>query len=646
MALKEYATIKGQASTSFMSSLSAQVQEVHLKIYEEFDNPIEKGYNKEAYGMLQVEVQKALMAWPSASATNSTDVQLPRISIPKFDGELIKWRQFFDFFSCMVHETNMPTIKKMWYLKTALTGDAERATYPLGSGKLRDDFYGDDCLTGSNSIAESKQIADELNKILVPNGFKLRKWCSTTNNCYKEDIQLWETKLEWGDELPEDLQTEWKNYRDDLLTLDTVTIPRHIYDGKIPVTQELHTFVDASARAYGAAFYVRAKYKNNQVSVRLLYSKSRVAPKAQQTLPRLELCAAVLGAELSDKVRKDLSFDSSVTGYYWSDSMVVLSWINAAASTYHIFVANKIAKIQAITSQAQWRHVSSANNAADVLSRGILASKLGDHNLWFSGPLFLHGSSSQWTSTPDLKTSDLERRTKYISLQLSPTSTILTAELHQARIVILRTIQQVEFAAELSQLQRYRTEDKKNRLVSLSPILGNDGLIRVGGRLENSALPYESKHQILLPYNDPIVKMLLRETHEDDMHCGAQALRAIVRQQHWILNEKIMSRSIIHNCLKELETTIFTERAMDQIISQRSRRQVDFRFIPPRAPSFGGLWEAAVKSAKKLLLTTSSTASLKLNTLIVEVEAILNYRPITPISNDPTDMEGLTPGHL
>ncbi|XP_033244022.1 uncharacterized protein LOC117186833 [Drosophila miranda] len=130
------------------------------------------------------------------------------------------------------------------------------------------------------------------------------------------------------------------------------------------------------------------------------------------------------------------------------------------------------------------------------------------------------------------------------------TTTLCAEELTHARTIILRTIQQVEFTAELKQFQRYKTVDRKSSIISLSPFLGDDGLIRVGGRLEEALLPYNAKHPVLLPYNDPIVKMILRELHEENMHCGAQALRAIARQQYWIINDKTMARSIIHSCVR------------------------------------------------------------------------------------------------
>jgi len=77
--------------------------------------------------------------------------------------------------------------------------------------------------------------------------------------------------------------------------------------------------------------------------------------------------------------------------------------------------------------------------------------------------------------------------------------------------------------------------------------------------------------------------------------------------------------------------------------------QVEFVFIPPRSPHFGGLWEAAVKSAKHLFLRAVGNALLKedeVQTILVEVEAVLNSRPLVADSSNPNDGEAITPAHF
>jgi len=103
-----------------------------------------------------------------------------------------------------------------------------------------------------------------------------------------------------------------------------------------------------------------------------------------------------------------------------------------------------------------------------------------------------------------------------------------------------------------------------------------------------------------------------------------------------------------NNKLKELYILLNSKHHKAFVNKFAVEHRITWHFIPPVAPHFGGLWESSVKLFKhhfKRVVGESLFTFEELNTFVVEVEGILNSRPITSISSDPNDLLVLSPAH-
>ncbi|XP_063907426.1 uncharacterized protein LOC135125701 [Zophobas morio] len=401
--------------------------------------------------------------------------------------------------------------------------------------------------------------------------------------------QLWIAKLGWDEGLPDHLECQWINFMQTLSDLNDIVIPRCVLSGQVPVRTELHGFCDSSQLAYGACIFIKTIQKTGDIKVHLLTAKSRVAPIKTQTLPRLELCGAVLLAELTAQVRASLRCNISGE-FYYTDSTIVLSWLAATPSTWTTFVANRVSKIQSLTRVENWNHVSSSSNPADILSRGCSPKQLIDNQLWFNGPMLLREKVAHSTDlkvlinnfeveerrqavcskavvhNKDQSPSDLLLRYSSFSKLINVVAFCLrfynrvryrqgvngaltVKEIENSRNVIIKMVQQESFPEEFKCLIKGNALPKSSPLIKLNPFLDDNLLIRVGGRLVNANILFDKKFPLVIPKLHHITKLIVLQTHLRQLHAGPQATLAVIRQTYWPIGGRDIIRKILHECV-------------------------------------------------------------------------------------------------
>lgn len=131
--------------------------------------------------------------------------------------------------------------------------------------------------------------------------------------------QIWKAHFEWDDPLSHEFCEMWFNFRNDLIHIQQLQIPRWLGCTR-KSRVELHAFSDASLSAYSAAVYIRVIGPDDKIDVRLVSAKTKVAPiENKLSIPRLELSGAELVAKLINEISQVMNiFKSDLYG--WTDS--------------------------------------------------------------------------------------------------------------------------------------------------------------------------------------------------------------------------------------------------------------------------------------------------------------------------------------
>ena len=616
--------------------------------------------------------------------------------------------------------------------------------------------------------------------------------------------RLWEEGLGWDDPVPATLEQAWLEWRQELCLLVDKHIPRCYYPKTVKIAyRQLHGFSDASEGAYAGAVYFRFVDTTGCVHTSLVMAKTKVAPIKRLSIPRLELCGALLLAQLLHHCQAIFDLPTEDV-FAWTDSTIVLNWLVGNPRRFKTFVGSRVSLISDLVAPSRWSHVEGSNNPADCASRGLLPSELLSHGLWWNGPSWLRMGIHCWPKTATLMSNDpsdevneicsraavvrtepvfpLDRFSNFTRLKrvtawmlrfvsncqarqkklVRMSGPLTVRELNKAVTYWVSLSQFAHFAAEIVAVKSPASLPKSSTLLSLNPFLDEVGLLRVGGRQQNSKLTYDRQHLIILHGKHPVSKLLVHTEHLRLLHAGPLLVAASLGRHFYIMGGRKTVRSITRSCiicrrkslrpqpplmgqlpaervtpdmvfdrvgvdyagpiyvkygsvrkptlvkayvcvfvslsvkavhlelvsdltteafvaclrrfiarrgkpsliwsdhgsnfvgasrhLKELIEFLQQQQSQEVISNFCSAQNIVWKFIPGRAPHFGGLWEAAVKSFKKHLSCVVGEVKLtfeELTTVLAQIESCLNSRPLTalPCVED-GGVGALTPGHF
>jgi len=110
-------------------------------------------------------------------------------------------------------------------------------------------------------------------------------------------------------------------------------------------------------------------------------------------------------------------------------------------------------------------------------------------------------------------------------------------------------VQQISYAQEIRNVMEQQEVAASSSLKTLHPFIDKEGLLRVGGRLQQSMLPYQTMHQMILPANHHFTKLVVSAEHIRLHHAGPQLLIASLREKYWIPRMRNLVRTVMHQCL-------------------------------------------------------------------------------------------------
>ncbi|XP_062556676.1 uncharacterized protein LOC134221497 [Armigeres subalbatus] len=400
--------------------------------------------------------------------------------------------------------------------------------------------YMDDILTGADTLPKACQLQRDVTELLAKGCFGAHKWCANHSDIVQN--------------IPEELRGNSFEVTDDnsKTMVKTLGVAWNPIQDWFSVSVPDYDDMDGLTRR------------------RLLSQLAKIFDPLGFFGPVITTAKLILrevgdvGSDVGSKWRRfriEMKMLQQVQLPRW------ISWNNSLKLELHGFADASDSAYGACL----WKYIPTNENPADLISRGEHPKKLIESNIWWNGPSMLNCLSVAEKAEeaemldeelPELRsgvvltaTAPVERLsifdkvssflkivrsmaylTRFLNYIMSKKKNVikgsLTAdEISKSILLIVRLIQQETFKPEILALMS--GENTKHRLNGLKAFIDpEDGILRVGGRLKRAFIPYDSRHQMLLPSTHPVTEALIQYLHLENSHIGQKGLLAIVRQRY------------------------------------------------------------------------------------------------------------------
>ncbi|XP_043218664.1 uncharacterized protein LOC122379997 [Amphibalanus amphitrite] len=380
----------------------------------------------------------------------------------------------------------------------------------------------------------------------------------------------------WDEPVPTQCRSEWIAFFNDMFKIEDLRFPRCIRPPGAIGEPTLIIFSDASSQAYGACAYVHWQMEAQRHKAFLISAKSKLTPIRQLSIPRLELCAAIVGCRLGETIQKEMTYRFNAVVYV-VDSIIVRSQIQKESYGFGTFVATRIAEIQEKTSPCQWWWISSCNNPADMVTRPSKPEELAVETTWQNGPSFLRGPKETWPISQKPYENELPDRIVVGMTTVTPLSDpdicndikisnfssfdkllrVTARVIRSAEDRSFKNIGQPLNAALLAKAeklwikhaQRQLLINWQNRFRRLGPSIDSEGILVVGNRISKWLRDNWNRHSfILLPVKHPLTDLIVQKLHNRD-HGGVESTLARLQTKFWVPGARRVIKRIKRQCV-------------------------------------------------------------------------------------------------